>query len=51
MIGFVFYVYRPNQVKMPKALTTDLWISDRELVLVRKYGNPVANPRNEGFTW
>ena len=23
----------------------------RELVLVRKYDNTTANPRNEGFTW
>ena len=51
MIYFVFYVYRPLQVKMPKALTADCWISSRELVLGRKYGKPPANPRNEGFTW
>ena len=35
---------------MPKALTVDLRISERELVLVRKYDNTQVSPRNEGFT-
>ena len=38
------------QVKMPKALPVDWRISERELVLVRKYDNTSVSPRNEGFT-
>ena len=39
-----------RQVKMPKALPVDWRISERELVLVRKYDNTLVSPRNEGFT-
>ena len=51
MILFVFYVYRPLTSKMPKALPVDWRISERELVLMRKYDNTQVSPRNEGFTW
>ena len=51
MILFVFYVYRPLTSKMPKALPVYWRISERELVLVRKYDNTQVSPRNEGFTW
>ena len=51
MISFVFYVYRPLTSKMPKALPVYWRISERELVLVRKYDNTPVSPRNEGFTW
>ena len=50
MILFVFYVYRPLTSKNAKGITSVLAVSERELVLVRKYANTLVSPRNEGFT-